>query len=861
MSVTPWVPTVKLIQDGQDVSQQVVNVPLEQLIQRDQHLYDEFNELQNKSALTSFNQPIYPGDLTGANPITVGQLAVVYFRSDEGGEGISKASTGFSTDHTTSMFQPNASNYVFGIIRDVNPGNVADCYIQGMCEFSVPIDDPYNGLIEYSLDNYGNRVVQPFSVGPYYLSRKLPGKITQNPDGIPVYVGYALSPTEFILQPSVDEFTQFFINYRYNILDRPVYPPVLDSGSHTWTIPTPYGSPNNPDRLGWIAATAQNLPGYVIPTNPAGQVAKFFYYIPSDLSSGPDSTVLNSYEIAEANQLGANLPPVPSNFVQILQNGVTQRYSDVYAPDGIYSIDDYGIWWYSNVDGTQPWASDILTTYAPVTLTLSAAASATGATALHVSSVSGISQESLLTASFLNTGTYISNVFSTTGASGPTGPYTLILNKPTIHPAATGATFTANAGWDPTQWETFKGTNRNRARLFINFAKFNPALRTQLVSSLKPYNITTNPPTGVAPNNSSNFISFDLKSDPGELSATGDLLVNITPQFNTVGYSDLPKIVSATWVSGTLGAITFSSPHGLTTGQQVVTTGFYDSNNSWNGTFTVTVIDTSNISISGPTAAPITVGTISIAGDSTNVPSTTGTGGTYTAGSAVADLSWDAISGKFKKTVTPVVASLQGSGGINVTPVSGSPGTYNIAYMSQGIYGLVDSIEPVNSRLEFRGLNSYIKLPYYNPVTVPYGLIGKIVLTKDSFNNVPLNLILQVFGNSTYGSNTNNTAVALNFEYSATSAQNGAASSVTLNLNNSVSLTSAASSLVTLSLPSAGYTAYTPINISGGLVIPENYVGEDTVINFKITRNLTGSNNDYVGDIGILGIYWGTTSN
>ena len=704
MSVTPWVPTVQLIQDGQAVEQAVVNVPLEQLIQRDQHLYDEFAELQGKSVLISFGTPIYPGDLIGDNPIQAGQSSVVYFRQDGGGSGISRAQTGFSSSSTSSMFAPNDSNYVFGIIKSVNPDNTVDCFISGICELLTPIDDPTNGLLEVSRDLNGNPVTEPFRVGPYYLSRKLPGKLTANPDGIPVYVGYAVSPTVFLLQPSVDEFSQFFINYRYNILDRPVYPPVLTQNGTTWSIPTPAGNPNNPGRLGWIAATQENLPGYTIPLSPAGVPAKFFYHIPKDLNTtSPDKNVLNADEIVEANELGKLLPPVPSNFVEIMSNGVVQRYADVYSPDGIYSIDDYGIWWYADQAGLQPWADDIL-------------------------------------------------------SQGP---------------------------WDATEWETYKGSNFRRPRLFISFAKFNPALRTQLVSSLRPFAA------------SSNFISFYLKDNPDISSPTGDLLVKITPQFIPAG--ETPTLTNNTTL---------------------------------------------------PTDIP-----------NTYVNSQYTTSDSYTAGSAVADLKYDQGLGKFVKVVTPVVAKLTGGGGISVSPIPNQPGGYNISYLTNGVYGLVDSIEPINSRLEFRGLNSYIRIPYASPVTVPYGLIGKVVLSKNAINHVPLNLVFQVFGNQTYTAGSNNTALTFIFEYSATSAQNGAAPSSQKALNNLVGLASAGTQTVTLNMPTAGgYNAYTPINLEGVLTVPAEYIAEDTVINFKIVRNLSGAGNDYTGDIGILGIYWGVTN-
>jgi hypothetical protein len=52
------------------------------------------------------------------------------------------------------------------------------------------------------------------------------------------------------------------------------------------------------------------------------------------------------------------------------------------------------------------------------------------------------------------------------------------------------------------------------------------------------------------------------------------------------------------------------------------------------------------------------------------------------------------------------------------------------------------------------------------------------------------------------------------------------------------------------------YSAYTPVNLEGDLIIPADYVAEDTILNFKLMRNLVTTGN-YQGDLGILGIYWG----
>jgi hypothetical protein len=697
MPITPWVPTVRTIRDGEEVSQSVVNVPLEQLIQREQHLYEKFEELLGKSVLIAFGQPVYPTELQGTKPLHQDELNIVYFREDSGGRGVARALTGFSSTSTKGMYAPNKSNYSFGIVKAMSPGTtpLVDTYIEGLCELSIDLDDPDRGLIEVERNHLNEPVVEPFEVGPYYLSRKYPGKITKDPAGIPTYVGYAISKRKFLLHASVDEFSQFFINYRYNVLDRPAATPLL-TGS-TWTIPTT----GNPNRLGWIAANSNNLPGYSIPSG-----AKFFYYIPEGLllPTSPDADSLTESEKVEASELKGLLPPVPSNFVEIKANGITQRLLDEYTPDGIYKIDNYGLWWFDDQAGFQPWADDIL----------------------------------------------------------------------------------SEGVWTPNDWLEYRGSNFRRPRLFISFSKFNPALRTQLVSSLTPYNDleNSNVPAGEK-NNSEEFIKFYLKetitSAVVKESKTGDLAVKVTPKF-------IPK------------GVTGSAP----------------------------------IPPQAPTA-------------------------TYTSDRGVADLSFDQAAGKFVKVSTPVVAKINGQGGINVTPAQNQPGVFNISYMSTGIYGAIDSIEPVNARLEFRGLSSYLKFPYAQTITVPYGVIGKILLTKKAIA-APANLkiYVQAFGTASYAPEATDKQIAFTFEYAATTAANSEAPTSVKIANKSV-LTAAVSSsvvLTTLTPIEEGYTAYDVVNLEGNLVIPAANIAEDTVVNFKLMRNITETGN-YLGDLGILGLYWG----
>jgi hypothetical protein len=746
MSVTSWVPTVTRINDGDIIDQALLNTPIDQLTQRDQHLYDKFAQLANKSVLVVTDQPIHP-----KASFTSGELALAYYRSDSFGQGLDKGITGFSSSATSSMFTPNVSNYSFGMVKAVNAlKNTADLFIEGLCELDVPLNDSTLGLIQKD----ANGVVETFAVGPYYLSSKSPGKITNNPSGIPVYVGYAISTTKFILHTNVDEFSQFFINYRYHVLDRvagtPVFTPTstvtftgsisavttsntvsvltlntaasggtlaigstitgtnvqanttilalisgtlgatgstyslsvphrtavtlqsitATSASGTWTITN-----TNTNALGWVPATG---------TFPAG--AMFRYNIPSAAIMLSSDNFTTTEEQQEAAELSKNLPPLPANFNQLYSNGTLLRYYDVYDTAGRYSIDSYGIWWYSNKANEVPWSQSYPTT-----------------------------------------------------------------NN------------------EPSKWVSIKtalGTT-SRNNLFLSFSKFNPALRTQLVSSLSP--LTTSV---------SNFIKFYSKDNPSQQAVTGDLLIDIDAPVTQVGFS-----------ATTLQALT-------------------------------------------------------------EYPTTSSA--TYTAGRAVAALAYSKTDGAFKAVVTPVVSKLLGTKGISVADQG--HGVWQVSYLSEGAVGLVDSIEPVNARLEFRGLSSYIKLP--PTYTTSYGFIGKIVLPQGYFTGKDLNIVFHLFGSSNVVSGGNGN-VSFSFEYSTVSAANGA---FPVAANTLVGSTATVPVTTTFSMVSSGaYTPYTSIKVAPSLTIPGSVVSEDSIVNFKITR-VAPSSSPYAGDIGVLATYWNIPS-
>jgi hypothetical protein len=791
MSITPWLPAVRKIKDGEPVDQATVNVPIDQLTQREQHLYEKFNDILNKSVLVSFNQPIHPQESLGAN-----ELSIVYYKKDLFGEGVAKGVTGFTSSKASSMFKPKESNYAFGLLKNIyTESSTVDIFTEGLCELPVDLDDETRGAIKD----------ETFEVGPYFLSPKHPGKITKDPSGIPVYVGYAISKRKFLLHTNVDEFSQFFINYRYHLLDRVAGEPVLSD--NTWTInvkdytdPPSYvqfsGANNNvtvantsssyvgipakskfadvytvtvttagntstvrfsiasangafltkfdqalqssvlvldtangnnirlnftgstsftvdsqwtlrvsarPNKLGWVPASA----AAAIP--PAGAV--FYYNIPNltdiDSDSGLDYDLDSNdekieYEKNEAIELRKYIPPVPANFIQLYVDGSLVRYNDTFDTEGLFSVNEYGLWWHSANDGEQPWDSNY-----------------------------------------------------------PQG--------------ALGA---------PYKWRDSIKPSLTRKRIFASFSKFNPALRTQLVSSLTPFNTVDN--------KAANFIKFYSSDNPDQTAGTGDLLVDILAPVNLVGYKS-----------------TVLDPQDLT--DDFVYPGE------------------------------------SFTGEASRSSS-------FSAGRAVAAIKYSKPDGAFKVALTSVVSKLEGTGGITVTP-NPLTGAYTISYMSEGYVGQVDSIEPINARLEFRGLSSYIKLP--TPSTTPYGLIGKIVVPKGYINNKPLRVIFHLFGDSAITENAVARNVAFSFEYSAISAANSANPSNYNVVDTSTYAPSINPVEFELQPTTQSYTSYTSRKISDNFIIPANFMREDSVVNFKIQRvSVSSGAQSYTGNIGVLGIYW-----
>lgn len=539
MPITPWIPAVSKIKDGQDVSASTVNPILSQHTQRAQHLYEKFKDFGNKSVLIAYEQPILP-PASELDPITISKNSVVFYdkelRDTSYVEGLSPAMVDFASSTINSTaYTPANSAYAFGIVKDINEDdNVADIYILGLVEFEENMDEGENPIIQSDEINE-DETDASFQPGPFFLSRTEAGKITRNPGGVAIYIGYALNRKQLMLSPDVSEFNQFFTAYRYNLLDRPCNKPYLDGDS--WTLAG--AAADSKEHVGWVPATEDFVPeGIIIPEG-----AKFFYNLPIPFIDS--DTGIDDATRAEQKDLASVLPPNPVNFTLLIVNGIVQANVDLDAY-GAYALTEAGIWWYYDEDGQQPWASNI-----------------------------NDREEVTFRASnwvrFENVGhTFVVNdalKFETTGSlpvelSTSTTYYVAAIRSSTVVPGrideiqisttvdGTAIAFTAATDADtyfvpqPYIWKFSKGTEEQRPKMLFQFIKFNPSLTEAIVTSLKKYNP------------GSNAIRFYRPNKTESIIGTGDLYARLM-----LTYNDSVTTAAATGVSN----LAYDEATGITT--------------------------------------------------------------------------------------------------------------------------------------------------------------------------------------------------------------------------------------------------------------------------------------------------------
>ena len=502
-------------------------------------MYEKFNSFENKSVLIAYDQPILP-PASELEPLTVKKNSVVFYDQELRGEtyveGLSPALVDFASSSLNSTaYTPANSAYSFGIVKSVNEADeLADVFVLGLVEFEENMDGGDDPIIQSDeiLDEEDN-----FEPGPFFLSRTEAGKITRNPGGVAIYIGYAVSRTKLVLSPDVSEFNQFFTAYRFNLLDRPCNKPAYDE-EDGWSLSGV--AADSIERVGWVPATEDYVPeGIIIPEG-----AKFFYNIPSntlvDLDTGIDELTRD-----EQKDLAAVLPPNPVNFTLLIVNGIVQANIDLDSY-GSYSLTEAGIWWHSNIDGHQPWASDLVTREE---VTFRASNWIRFEDVGHTFELGDVvrfeTTGSLPTGFAISTDYFVVNTRSS-------GAVVDRIDEIQLSATAEGdaivytADTTPNTNFVPQPyiWKFSKGTEAYRPKMLLQFMKFNPSLTEAIVTSLKKFN------------SGSSAISFYKPDRTESTKGTGDLLARLL-----LTYTDSVQTSASTGVSN----IAYNEATGVTT--------------------------------------------------------------------------------------------------------------------------------------------------------------------------------------------------------------------------------------------------------------------------------------------------------
>lgn len=466
MPIIPWIPTVTKINNGEDVSAETLNPIFAQHTQRSQHLYEKFESIGDKSVIIAYSQPVLPAD-----PVVVKKYSVCYFAQDTISsalvEGITLAKVDFLIRPGQSSFTTAPSAYAMGIVKNLSTNNTeADVYLMGLVDLDVDIDDETNGLMQSTEVDQTD-----FAPGPLFLSRSEAGKLTRNPGGVSIYIGYAFNRRTLLLAPNVSEFNQFFTAYRYNILDRPAGLPVNTAG--TWSI-------SNADvtKVGWVPISALSSARQLLA--PSG--AKFFYNIPTAESISNDTGLILA-DREEQAELALALPPNPPNLSLLTVNGITQEPRNDHNPDGLYSVDELGIWWYDDTDGNQPWAIDIEDS-------IIVTANATTNEIAYVDHGFEIDD----TIKFSTTNTLpsplsTSVVYYVVELNGDDNHFKVSTTKNGSAVDITTTGTGVHSIRQPYIWKNFRGTSEYRPKIALQFVRINPAIREAVVTSIKRYNL------------------------------------------------------------------------------------------------------------------------------------------------------------------------------------------------------------------------------------------------------------------------------------------------------------------------------------------------------------------------------------
>lgn len=178
---------VRLIQSGDPVADQIINQPIQALMQQIAALQQQINQISNNNQTANIipNVPIYsvPSDATN----TVVLYDVVYFNASTG--LYEKASANVTV--INGIFTANPTALGFGVVVAVN-GQIANVMVGGFSTWVGGSPSQQTDMLEAG---------ELFTAGvPYYLSAKQPGKITQYPPALRIQILVATN-ANFIVLP------------------------------------------------------------------------------------------------------------------------------------------------------------------------------------------------------------------------------------------------------------------------------------------------------------------------------------------------------------------------------------------------------------------------------------------------------------------------------------------------------------------------------------------------------------------------------------------------------------------------------------------------------------------------------------
>jgi hypothetical protein len=293
--ITPWVPTLTPINDGEQVRQSVANRMPQQIAQRTQNLKEILDSLLAGTALVARDVAVETGVLVGH---------AVYFHAAS--QEYRRAIAAVDYDPVSGAYVPSASSFVAGVCLWKHTGTRADIVQLGI----TPLD------WTNAIGSAGNT---PAEAGAYYLSGTIPGRLTKQKPPVSVFVAYLHGDTYGQVLPTPRDVLEQHVHYAFSLYAQP-------AGVVACT------APNNPYTFLSVDPTS---PGWLPDSDPV-----FGGMAPAGAVYG--------YNLAQHPALQKIWPPMPLGSCYVEMNGVG-------VPAGRFSADCNGLWWYDSCYGRAPW--------------------------------------------------------------------------------------------------------------------------------------------------------------------------------------------------------------------------------------------------------------------------------------------------------------------------------------------------------------------------------------------------------------------------------------------------------------------------------------------------------------------------